>query len=32
MMRAIQFNKYGGPEVLKMTEMERPVPKGMKFD
>lgn len=27
-MRAVQFEQHGGPEVLKMTELERPVPKG----
>lgn len=28
MMRAIQFKEYGGPDVLKMTDTERPVPTG----
>lgn len=27
-MKAIQFETYGGPEVLKMTEKERPKPRG----
>ncbi|KAA0548158.1 NADPH:quinone oxidoreductase family protein [Bacillus sp. BGMRC 2118] len=26
-MRAIQFTQYGGPEVLKLIQLERPVPK-----
>jgi NADPH:quinone reductase len=27
-MKVVQFTKYGGPEVLQMVEMERPVPTG----
>ncbi|WP_374722364.1 quinone oxidoreductase family protein [Peribacillus tepidiphilus] len=27
-MKAIQFTKFGGPEVLKKVEVEKPVPKG----
>jgi NADPH:quinone reductase len=27
-MKVVQFTKYGGPEVLQMIEMERPVPTG----
>lgn len=27
-MKAIQLKKYGGPEVLQVVELERPVPKG----
>ncbi|MBT2691976.1 NADPH:quinone oxidoreductase family protein [Bacillus sp. ISL-55] len=27
-MKAIQLKEYGGPEVLQMVELERPVPKG----
>jgi NADPH:quinone reductase len=27
-MKAVQFTKYGGPEVLQMVEMERPIPTG----
>jgi NADPH:quinone reductase len=27
-MKAIQLKEYGGPEVLQVVEMERPVPKG----
>ncbi|MDP4164158.1 MAG: alcohol dehydrogenase, partial [Bacillota bacterium] len=27
-MKGVQLKEYGGPEVLQMVELERPVPKG----